>query len=58
MPDENTKNTDASDVMIKLVVSPWPWVTLILFLIVLSGWASPDNIGEVGEKLLRGWRCG
>jgi hypothetical protein len=56
MPDE-TGRTDASDVLIAYAGSKWFWGVVILALIIWSGWASPEAIGELLSKVARAWRC-
>lgn len=49
--------TDASDVFVAFASSKYFWAAVALFLIVLSGWASPDNVTDLIERTLRAWRC-
>lgn len=57
MPDENSGQTDWSDVLIAYSKSKFFWGAVALFLIVLSGWASPDNVTDLVERTLQAWRC-
>lgn len=61
MPDDQPapkQGTDMSDVLIAFAASKYFWAAVALFLIVLSGWASPENVTEFAETTLRAWRCG
>lgn len=57
MPPDDNGGTDWSDVLIAFARSKWFWGTIVLFLIVLSGWASPENVTEMVSSTLRAWRC-
>ena len=56
MPDEGG-NTDLSDVLIAFAKSRYFWAAVALGLIILSGWASPENVTDLVRETLRAWRC-
>ena len=59
MPEEKG-GTDMSDVFIALFSGPTGKALIVLLgfaILVWSGWASPENVRDIGETWLRAWRC-
>lgn len=56
MPDE-TGRTDGSDVLITAFSKWYVWAVIALAVIVMSGWASPQNVTDFFDHVFRAWRC-